>query len=147
MLFQLSICRKQTQTHPTQKAIIVEEDNETSDDTGNADEDLVDILNLNDNEIVKLPSPYKVRKNLRSFNKNVSRSLFSSKPTSSSTISIPEVNLPSFSSSIINNDNDSQIQVSIHTQNTSTDEFHFIPLTWSKNKDFSMVPFYWNRRP
>lgn len=38
---------------PPQKAIIVEEDNETSDDTGNADEDLVDILNLNDNEIVK----------------------------------------------------------------------------------------------
>lgn len=127
---------------PPQKAIIVEEDNETSDDTGNADEYLVDILNLNDNEIVKLPSPYKVRKNLRSFNKNVSRSLFSSKPTSSSTISIPEVNLPSFSSSIINNDNDLQIQVSIHTQNTSTDEFHFIPPTWSKNEDFSMVPLF-----
>jgi len=59
---------------PTLKAImVVEEDNEASDDTGNADEDLVDILNLNGNEIVILPSPYKVSKNLRSFNKNVFR--------------------------------------------------------------------------
>jgi len=70
---------------PPQKAImVVEEDNEASDDTGNADEDLLDILNLNDNEeIIKLHSPYKVSKHLRSFNKNVSRSLFSSNPTSS----------------------------------------------------------------
>jgi len=97
--------------------MVVEKDNEASDDTGNADKDLVDILNSNDNEIVKLPSPYKVNKHLRSFNKNVSRSIFSSNPTSSSTIvlSIPKVNLPSFSNGIINNDNDSQIQVSNHT--------------------------------
>jgi len=66
---------------PPQKAImVVEEDNEASDDTGNADEDLVDIINLNDNDILKLPSPYKICKNFRSFNKNVSRSLFSSGP-------------------------------------------------------------------
>lgn len=66
--------------------MVVEVDNKASDDTGNVDEDLVDKLNLNDNEIVKLPSPFKVSKNLRSLDKNVSRLLFSSNPTSSSKI-------------------------------------------------------------
>lgn len=78
---------------PLQKAItVVEENNEACDDTGNANKDLADILNSNDNEIVKLPSTYKVSKHLKSFNKNVFRSLFSSNPTSSSTIviGIPE---------------------------------------------------------
>ncbi|KAL4148520.1 hypothetical protein QTP88_002749 [Uroleucon formosanum] len=124
-------------TRTPQNNIVVVEDNEVSDDTGNADEDLVDILNLNDNEILKLPSPYKVCKNLRSFkSKNVSRSLFSSGPTSSSTttLSTPEVLL----SNISNKDNPSQIQVSNHTQNT--DEFNFIPPTWSKKKEFLMEP-------
>jgi len=117
--------------------MVVEEDNEASDDTGNADEDLVDILNLNDNEILKLPSPYKICKNLRSFNKNVSRSLFSSSPTPSSTITLstPKVLIPNIS----NKDNPRQIQVPInHTQNT--DEFNFISPTWSKNKKFLMEP-------
>uniref|UniRef100_A0A2S2PW87 PiggyBac transposable element-derived protein 4 n=1 Tax=Sipha flava TaxID=143950 RepID=A0A2S2PW87_9HEMI len=121
---------------PPQKAIIVVKDNEASDDIGNADEDLVDILNLNDNEILKLPSPYKIYKNIRSFNKNISRSLFSSGPTSSSTITLstPEVLLPNIS----NKDNSSQIQVSNNTQNN--DEFNFIPPTWSKNNKFSINP-------
>lgn len=55
-------------------------------------------------------------------------------------MSIPKVNLPSFSNVIINN-NDPQIQVSNHTQITPIEEFHFIPPTWTKNekKSYNMV--------
>jgi hypothetical protein len=67
---------------------MVVEDNQASDDTVNADKYLADILNLNDNEILKLPSPYKICKNFRTISKIVSRSLFSSGPTSSSTITL-----------------------------------------------------------
>lgn len=102
---------------------------------------MVEILNLNDNVILNLPSPHKVHKNLRSYKKNVSRSLFSAGPSTSLTF-LPEVSTQDFT---LNDNVEVDTVPSIQTfdlsnspQNTSTDKFNFIPPTWSKNKEHIM---------
>lgn len=122
---------------PPQIAISVVEESSSNEDTGNEDESLVEILNLNNDEILKLPSPYKVRKNLRSYKKSVSRSLFSN---STNTLGVL---LPDNPNDNIEIDISSNLQTSDYSenpQNTLIDEFNFIPPTWSKNENFIMSP-------
>lgn len=45
----------------------MKENSSSNKNGGNVDDDLVEILNLDNNNILKLPSPHKFHKNLRSF--------------------------------------------------------------------------------
>jgi len=133
------------ETYLPNKDVEVMEVNHLSDDTMNQnDDELVEILNLDEGNVLLLPSPIKTRHSKRQThlknnhtNSNICRPLF---PPINQEQYYQSTETTELENNIVETNQPENTLIHTYENETSTNSFEFTIPTWSKNNDFSQEP-------